>query len=128
MPEIISRQVSDGLYSKNCVIHLSWKLPSNIAPEDISHFAVHINGVHMANETRKGNESSILIMYRLCSCGSQNISISAINRCGSVSRKNLTVQDHFSLSQLSMKCQDDGNPTTVTYNYDRNEYQGRYMK
>ena len=112
MPQIISHQVPDASGSGSCNIHLTWNLPSNIAPDDVSHFTVHINGTHMANERRNANESSILTSYRLCSCGSHNVNISAVNRCGS-SGQTLSilsiVENQLSIPQFPVQCQNNRN-------------------
>ena len=108
MLEVIPRQIFNKIPtdSGNCNVHLFWNFPNNIALDDISHFTVHINGTHIANETRNANESSILTSYRLCSCGSHNISISAVNRCGMQSTLNIIVEDPQPTSQFPMQCQD----------------------
>ena len=119
MPQVISRQVSDASDSGSCDLYLSWNLPSNIArPNDVSHFIVRINGTHFTNETTKANESSILTVYRLCSCGSHNINISAVSRCGSVGESALTIVNQLSIPQSTMECQSITTPTCT------NECQG----
>ena len=78
MPVVLSRQLLDQESGK-CVVHLSWNVPPT---NNISHFAININGTHIANETTKLNDSSIVKVFPVCSCGSHNITISTINKCG----------------------------------------------
>ena len=111
IPQVISASQCETYY-RNCDIYLSWSLPNNIAPDDISHFTIYIDGTHVANKTRNVNESLIVIVYRLCSCGSHNISISAVNRCGRSGRSTLvTVDDQLPIPQLTIECQYDSTTT-----------------
>ena len=97
------------------IIHLFWSLPSNISPDDIAHFIVHIDGIHVANETRSVNENSFMAVYHLCSCGSHSISVSAVNRCGrSGNSISIVIEDQLSIPQLTMECQ--RNTTTTGRN------------
>ena len=74
-----------------CTIHLSWILPQNTDTLDVTHFAVSINGTNIANETNNFNQSLSSTAYTLCSCASHNVSISAVNRCGSVGQSSPTI-------------------------------------
>lgn len=98
-------------------MYLVWSSPSNNAPEDFSHLVVHVSGVHdiVANETRNVNENLTMTVYRLCSCGSRNISISAVNRCGRSGRSVLiTVDDQLPRPQLTTQCHMHGSLRTTT--------------
>ena len=106
-----------------CVIYLLWSLPNNIAPDDISHFAIYINGMHVANETRNVNESLTMTVYRLCSCGPHSIGVSAVNRCGRSGRNLLiTTERQPPIHQLTMECLDNFDSTS-TATTGRNQYQ-----
>lgn len=122
MPQILSARQFET-YSGNCDIYLLWSLPNNTAPNDTSHFAIYINGTHIADETRNNvNENLTVTVYRLCSCGSHNISITAVNRCGKSGRSVLiTVDDQLSIHQLTLDCHNI-NSTSITMT-GRNEYQ-----
>ena len=113
-------------YFGDCEVYIAWSLPSNTAPDDISHFTISINGTHVDNETRNTNETLTTIVYSLCSCGSHNISISAVNRCGRSSRSVIvTVDGQLPTPQLIIDCQDKINTTSDTTT-SRNEYQSMY--
>lgn len=91
----------------NCIVHLSWSFPNNIATGDVSHFTVYINGTNIINETNNINESLTLAAYPVCSCATHNISISAVNRCGRVSPStpNITLMDQR--PYFPVECSDD---------------------
>ena len=78
----------------------------------MTHFAVSINGTNIANETNTFNQTLSAAAYTLCSCAHHNISISAVNRCGSEgqSSPNITVNLPPSSPVLDIECL--GNPTT----------------
>ena len=90
----------------NCDIHLSWNIPSNISTEDIPHFIVQINETTMNHSNQiSSNGDSMFTVYRQCSCGSHNINISAVNRCGSSGESTLLIiEDEASVSNM-MDCQ-----------------------
>ena len=79
--EMITNQTEDKM--GNCILYLSWSLPSNIAEEDLSHYMIHLNGSNVVNETHTANSSLQLFAYPVC-CGSHSVSIRAVNRCGRV--------------------------------------------
>ena len=84
-----SDERSDG--TGGCAIHLSWNPPSNIAPRDIMHYMIFINGENSFNETRNVNSNLTITAYSLCDCGNHTISISSVNRCGHVGQSSPTV-------------------------------------
>ena len=112
MPQVNSRQLLDP--TGNCAVHLSWNVPTM---NNISHYTVKINGTHIANETAKTNDSSVVTVYPLCSCGSHNISISTVNRCGSTNSRstyNIILADQVPAPQLPMMCITTTTSTTST--------------
>ena len=81
-PNVVSTLTQDLI--GNCMLQISWNTPDNAAMVDVPHFTITINGLNVVNKTYNGNGSLVQVAYALCSCGSQNISISAVNRCGRV--------------------------------------------
>ena len=128
IPQVLSARQYET-YSGNYDIYLSWNLPSNIAPDDISHFTIYIDRTHIANETRSVNESLTVTVYRLCSCGSHNISITAVNRCGRSGRSVFIIVDvQLPMHQLTLGYHDIDNTSITTtgrdeYQTNTNEYQ-----
>lgn len=98
VPEAIARQTLDA--SGNCTVHLTLNAPNNLAPGDISHYTVKINDTQLANETKNENTNLTLGVYPLCSCGSHNISINTVNRCGTAGQSTLNIIVEDPLRQI----------------------------
>ena len=79
--EMVSNQTKDE--NRNCFLYLSWSSPPNIAEEDLSHYMIHLNGSNVVNKTHIASSSWQSFAFQVC-CGSYNVSIQAVNRCGRV--------------------------------------------
>ncbi len=66
-----------------CTVFLVWRSPSNLAPEDISHYNIYINGSSTIIRDSIADERLIVFSYRECnaSCATSLIGVSAVNRC-----------------------------------------------
>lgn len=67
-----------------CLLHITWSAPSNIEPRYVSHYMIHVNGSNLVNHTNLNNQQSHLITYPVCTCGSHNVSITAVSTCDSI--------------------------------------------
>ena len=76
-------------YSTNsCTAALAWEPPANLAEDDVYYkIQVYTNGT-----TIEYKENQTLTAYPLCSCGSHNVRVTVVNRCGhNASSPNVTV-------------------------------------
>ena len=89
MVDIISEQTRS---TTGCVVRFSWTLPSNVTIDDLSHFMIFLNGEHIGNRTVV-NTSLATKTHPVCTCGTHNISIIAVNRCGLMSNNDHNIND-----------------------------------
>ena len=73
-----------------CILHLIWNNPRNIHVNDIRHVMIHINGTIRANKTISENRT--IAAYSLCSCASNDLTITAVNRCGHTSENTPNIE------------------------------------
>ena len=65
-----------------CIVHYSWNLPGNIwYPKDILQYLVVFNGTYR-RIYNTGNYYTIEMHQSVCSCGSHDIVITAVDKCG----------------------------------------------
>ena len=81
-----------------CVVHFSWAPPSDTAISDISHFEIAINGTPIngtpINDERNISKGFAMRSHPVCSCGTYDISIATVNRCGGVGPNVTEVVDY----------------------------------
>ena len=66
----------------NCILSVTWKIPSNTMIGDVIGYSVYINGRPNMSIPNNDNATSMLTTYSICGhCSSHNVSVRAINRC-----------------------------------------------
>ena len=115
MPQNITSNLRNDSLTGECTILVAWNAPTNIAVAGVLDYIVYIDGENVVNETSVDGRELTIGAYRVCSCDTHNVSVSAINVCGLESRRTPTVmvgnEDTKDLP-FSDKCQ-RGNSGTV---------------
>ena len=117
---IMTTQRMDNCTGK-CTILLGWNPPINIATEDVSHYMVYINETNALSEKSETDKNFTLTAYPVSSCGTHQVSVSAVNRCGHEGQRSpLNMLDQEPLSLPLTMCE---NPSAGSQT-EKLEYQG----
>lgn len=92
---VTANQKSDN--TGGCLVIIMWSPPSNVAAEDVSQYLVYVNGTKLY-------EPMPPAAYRMCSCGSYDISVNAVNRCGRTGQNSSFITADNSTTLQSRDC------------------------
>ena len=87
----------------SCALNISWTAPDNIALSDITNFTIYVDGKNIRNST------SLSVLHSVSSCGSHNVSVSAVDRCNRQGRPSAN-------NETICKCMGDGNDNSAAGN------------
>ena len=82
-----------------CLVGITWSLPPNVAEEDVSQYLVYVNGTKLDEPIYMPPAA-----YRMCSCGSYDISVSTVDRCGRTGQNSSFITVDNSTTLQSRDC------------------------
>ena len=106
MPQDIVADLKRYGTTEECTMVLAWIPPSNLNTTDVTHYMVYINGTNVLNKTSEANHNLIVSAYRECSCATNYVGVSSVNRCSRESLIfNITV-DQTPTALSGSECED----------------------